>query len=390
MGFYSDYLNRGFSDAQLANERKKQLQRISRLRGNREIMVYAADLNKVNPQTSPLTTISYVDILSFSDQLANLTRPKLDLILETPGGSAEVAEDLVRQLRQKYDDIAVIVPGWAKSAGTLMAMAADEILMGPTSSLGPIDAQLFWQGKSFSADALLEGLNKIKKEVGKTLSLNKAYIPILQGISPGEIQGATNALKFSKTLVTDWLVSYKFKNWKKHSSSGSPVTDEERKERAERIADRLCNHGLWLTHGRSIKLNDLREMGLQINDYSEKPSLSEAITRYYTLLQMTFAGNIYKIYETPNSQILKFLQQKVQQINLPAQAAESGIVDMTCSKCKNKIKIQANFVSSVPLGDDCIPFPNNDKVKCPRCAEVTDISQVRKQIELQAKRPLVF
>lgn len=78
-----------------------------------------------------------------------------------------------------------------------MTMAADEILMGTASALGPIDAQLTWQGKVFSADALLEGLDKIKDEVAKTNILNKAYIPILQGISPGEIQSARNALKFA-------------------------------------------------------------------------------------------------------------------------------------------------------------------------------------------------
>ena len=83
-------------------------------------------------------------------------------------------------------------------------MAADEILMGTTSALGPIDVQLTWQGKRFSADAFLEGMNKIKKEVTETGILNKAYIPILQGISPGEIQSAVNALDFSKRLVTDW------------------------------------------------------------------------------------------------------------------------------------------------------------------------------------------
>ena len=93
--------------------------------------------------------MSNVDLLPISDQLANLKGTKLDLILETPGGAGEVAEDIVRMIRKKYDDVAVIVPGWAKSAGTIIAMAADEILMGPTSALGPIDARLSWQGKRF-------------------------------------------------------------------------------------------------------------------------------------------------------------------------------------------------------------------------------------------------
>ena len=90
---------------------------------------------------------------------------EVDIILETPGGSAEIAEDIMKLLRNRFSAIGVIVPGTAKSAGTIMAMAGDEILMGPSSSLGPIDAQVFHQGKVFSADAFLEGLDKIKREV---------------------------------------------------------------------------------------------------------------------------------------------------------------------------------------------------------------------------------
>ena len=240
MGTYSEYLDQPLAgNMELLNaERKKQLRQISKLRGDRDILLFAADLNK----ETPLISISYVDILPISDQLANLKGTKLDLILETPGGAGEVAEDIVRMIRKKYDDVAVIVPGWAKSAGTIIAMAADEILMGPTSALGPIDAQLSWQGKRFSADALLEGMNKIKEEVARTGVLNKTYIPILQGISPGELQSAANALDFAKKLVTLWLAEYKFKKWKEHSSTGQPVTDSDRSERAEEIADQLCHH----------------------------------------------------------------------------------------------------------------------------------------------------
>lgn len=183
MGFYTEYLDRQMSMEQLTAERKKQLALISQLRGNRDVLVVAADLNKMEGQIA----INYSDLLAVNDQLSVLKGDAIDLLLETPGGSGEVAEDIVRLLHQKYQEVAVIVPGYAKSAGTIIAMAGDEILMGPESALGPIDAQLMWQGKTFSADALLKGIEKIKEEIQRTGVLNKAYIPILQGISPGEI-----------------------------------------------------------------------------------------------------------------------------------------------------------------------------------------------------------
>ena len=87
----------------------------------------------------------------------------------------------------------MIVPGHAKSAGTIPAMAGDEILMGRASSLGPIDGQVQAAGgMRFSAGALLEGLEKIKSEGERAGSLTPAYIPILQNVSPGEIHDSKN------------------------------------------------------------------------------------------------------------------------------------------------------------------------------------------------------
>ncbi|MBP7751856.1 MAG: hypothetical protein KA323_14300, partial [Planctomycetes bacterium] len=140
---------------------------------------------------------------------------------------------------------------WAKSAGTIIAMAGDEILIEFASALGPIDAQMTWQGKVFSADALLKGMEKIKREVDATGTLNRAYIPMLQALSPGELESAKNALDFAKKLVSDWLVKYKFKNWRTHSRSGKTVTKAEKRARASEIAGKPCNHKKWLTHGRS-------------------------------------------------------------------------------------------------------------------------------------------
>lgn len=383
MGYYSEYLDRGLSAQQMAGERKKQLMRISKLRGGRDVLVYAADMDKSNTPPA-LLSIAYCDLVPFHDQLSNLNGSKLDLILETGGGSGEVAEDIVRSLHEKYDEVGVIVPGWAKSAGTIIAMAGDEILMEPASALGPIDAQMSWQGKVFSADALIEGMEKIKREVELTGTLNRAYIPMLQGISPGELQSAENALNFAQELVADWLVQYKFKYWTEHSSTGATVTATERAEKAREIAKNLCDHKRWLTHGRSIKIADLEEMGLLITDYSKDPKVGEAIRRYHTLLQMTFdSTNIYKVFETPSSQIVRFTAQAVP----PPQEMDAVVVQVACPKCKNSSKVQANLRKS-PLQPGHHRFPEDNKFKCPECGTEIDLADTRRQIELQSKRSL--
>jgi hypothetical protein len=391
VGVYTEYLDRNLGFTDLAGERKVQLGRISKLRDGRDVLVYASDLVKGQAPVS----INYADLLPINDQLANLKGERLDLILETPGGSGEVAEDIVRALRSQYDDVAVIVPGWAKSAGTIIAMSADEILMDATSGLGPIDAQILWQSKVFSADALLAGFKKIKEEVNATGVLNKAYIPILQGISPGELESAQNAQDFAKELVTNWLSQFKFKRWVKHASTGQIVTPEQKRARAEEIATQLRDHSRWLTHGRSIKLDDLRRMRLQVTDYGGIAELADAIRRYHTLLRMTFESNVYKVFETPVSQIYRYIVPAVQAGGPPERAErlppEARFVrfDLKCEKCGAVSRIQANLEAGQPVESGSLPFPPDNHFNCPNCRAEHDLSEIRRQIELQAKKPVV-
>jgi hypothetical protein len=391
VGVYSEYLNRGISFQEMEAERKAQLKRIGDLR-KRDVLVYAAN---VNPRMPAPISIEYADLLPINDQLANLNGSALDFVIETPGGSGEVAEDIVKLLRDKYDDVAAIVPGAAKSAGTIIVMAADDILMEPASALGPIDAQIQWQGKIFSAEALLEGIKAIQDEVTKTGQLNLAYLPILQQISPGEIQGAKNALNFAKELVRDWLATYKFKQWTTHSSTGQPVTEAEKHSRANDIAAVLANHTRWLTHGRSIKIPDLEAMGLKITDYSQSPDLMDAIRRYHTLLQMLFDSNCYKVIETAVGQIYRFTAPPVTAPvpglpgGLPAGTPAGALMDLTCQKCGHTMKLQARVDPNAPEEAGAMPWPENDKLKCPSCGTEHDLGDVRRQLEAQLGRPLV-
>jgi len=387
MGIYSEYLAKGMSPVELEGERKVQLQRISVLRGGRDVLVCAANMQR--PMKVPVS-ITMADLLPINDQLSNLKGEALDVILETPGGSGEAAEDIVKLLRSRYKKIGIIVPGTAKSAGTIIAMAADEILMEPASSLGPFDAQILWQGKVFSAGALLDQMEKIKQEVEATGRLNLAYVPILQGISPGELQHAQNALDFARDLVTDWLAKYKFANWATRETTGAEVTPEKRRERAKEIAVQLADHSRWKTHGRSIKIDDLVAMKLRITDYSQQPDLRDAITRYFTLLQMTFEANVYKIYETPSSQIMKLEKQEmaIGPPQLAPRQIQKAELAVLCKKCGTQITVHAPFTPNSPAPAGQIPFPADNKLNCPTCGTQHDLVQARKQLEQQVGRAI--
>ncbi len=383
MGIYVEYLNMDLDINGIEQERKKQLQKISQLRGGRDILVFAAGMQK----NSRLTMIAFDDVMYMKEILSDLQgTDKLDIILETPGGYAEYTEILVRMIRNKYSEVSFIVPGMAMSAGTIMAMSGDEILMENSSSLGPIDAQLNYQGKSFSADAFIEGLKKIKKEVSESGDLNKAFIPILQNISPGEIQNAENALSLSKTLVTNWLIKYKFKNWVTHRGDGSTVTPEERESQAAEIAGKLCEHSTWLSHGRSINIDDLRGMGLEITDYGENSDLCDAIRKFYVLLQRTFESNIYKIFETTTSQVYRFEKPVAQD----KKGNQSISIESKCGKCQTPSNIQLNLGGKAALKDKHLKYPENDIFQCPNCGAENNLKPIRLQLEQQFGNKSVF
>jgi hypothetical protein len=66
----------------------------------------------------------------------------LDVLLHSPGGHADLAFQMMKFFRRKAKRVNVIVPLGAKSAATLMCLAADSILMGQFSELGPLDVQI--------------------------------------------------------------------------------------------------------------------------------------------------------------------------------------------------------------------------------------------------------
>lgn len=344
---------------------------ISGLRGDRDVLVFASDFAKSG--TAPVA-IDDSDFLAAQDQLEDMNGNAVDIILETMGGYSEAVENIVDLIRSKYDQVGMVIPGHAKSAGTIFAMAGDEILMGDGSSLGPVDGQVQDNGKTFSADVFLEGFEEIKREMEETRNLSPVYIPVLQNISPGEIQNCKNVQAFSKHLVAKWLIKYKFKNWK--------VAEGKKSSKAKEIAISLGSQSKWFTHARSIKIDDLENLGLKIVDYRQNEKLNDAITRYYILLRMSFDSSpAYKIFETKKSQMYRFIGPVKPTPNSPS----SATVGVVCPHCRHKFKVQINLKEGMKLEEGVLPYPvATDAMPCPQCGERIDIKSIREQVEAQA------
>lgn len=97
------------------------------------------------------------------------TTPKdkpIMLILHTPGGMVLAAAQIAHALSQHPAKKVVVVPHYAMSGGTLIALAADEIWMDKAAALGPVDPQVPFEGTHIAAPSLV----KVAKEKGKEAS----------------------------------------------------------------------------------------------------------------------------------------------------------------------------------------------------------------------------
>jgi ATP-dependent protease ClpP protease subunit len=90
--------------------------------------------------------INHTDPDDLAEILSGIDGDEADIMIQTPGGNVDAAEKLISILRQKLTSWRVVVPSWAKSAGTVISMSAKEIVLGINSELCPIDPQWILQG----------------------------------------------------------------------------------------------------------------------------------------------------------------------------------------------------------------------------------------------------
>ncbi len=205
----------------------------------------------IAPMRTPLDSIIRDELESIKDK-----KKKLVLVLETDGGQIEVVERIADVIRHHYpDEVSVIVPDYAMSAGTVLAMIGDNIYMDYFSVLGPVDPQVRSRTKGDAFVPALGYLAKYNELIEKSANgrLSAAEIAfLLDKFDPAELHQFEQARALSIELLKKWLVSYKFKNWTKTRDRGIAVTLEMKEHRAEEIAAKLNDTTKWKTHSRGL------------------------------------------------------------------------------------------------------------------------------------------
>jgi ClpP class serine protease len=123
--------------------RRRLIARIERQRQSRVIaLVHRQEMMSL--LGFPITRFINIEDSEEVLRAVQLTDPRLpiDLILHTPGGLVLAAEQVANALIAHQAKVTVFVPHYAMSGGTLLALAADEVVMAPHAVLGPLDPQI--------------------------------------------------------------------------------------------------------------------------------------------------------------------------------------------------------------------------------------------------------
>lgn len=214
-------------------------------------------------------------------------------------------------------------------------------------------------------------------------------------ISPGEISGVYHALKYAEDLVVDWLVKYKFKNWIVTETRGVAVTEKMKLSRAQEIAKELTNHAKWRSHGRSIKIRDLEEIGLKVTRVENDDNLNDVVYRIQTVCRLLFSStNTYKIFATEKDKVFKSAAPMSTTQRIPIKQEPDVVeIETICPKCAKVYRLYAKFIDDPRVDENFkkkgdIAFPKDNKLKCD-CGFEIDLGGIRNEIEIKTGKKLI-
>lgn len=251
--------------------RRNMLTKLNTVTNRNVIIYYSGWLQK---QGAPNLTLNDDDKIGFMTVINKLDRSKgLDLLLHTPGGETAATESLVDYLHSMFGtDIRAIIPQLAMSAGTMIACACKELVMGKQSSLGPIDPQF----KGIPAHGVIEEFARAAREIQNDPSRIPVWQPIIAKYSPAFIGECEKAIDWSNQMTAEWLRHCMFK-------------DERRPNRKiSRIIMELGDHALTKSHARHLSMKKCQEIGLKVVSLEEDPALQDAVLSVHHACMLTF------------------------------------------------------------------------------------------------------
>jgi ClpP class serine protease len=250
--------------------RKKYIVELNKLTGRNVITYYSGWLHRPNELDS---IVNDKDKNAFMANIHGMDRSKgLDIILHTPGGDIAATESLVDYLHKMFgNNIRAIIPQLSMSAGTMMALSCNAIVMGKQSNLGPIDPQM----GGIACQAILDEFEQAKKEVSADPSSTGLWQVIIGKYHPTLLGECKNAIDWSEKLVGEWL--------ERNMCNG--------KGTAKKVLKEFSDHSTHKSHARHISMTQCQTIGLNILEMEKDNTFQDAILTIHHCYMHTFANS---------------------------------------------------------------------------------------------------
>lgn len=233
--------------------------------------------------------ITDLDMNGFMAVVHGVDRTKgLDLLLHTPGGGLEAARAIVEYLYKMFgQDIRAIVPHMAMSAGTMIACATKEILLGKHSCLGPTDPQI----RGYAAMGILAEVDRAIDEIKKEPMKQLVWQQVFAKYPPAFISDCERSVEGVRAMVRDWL------------EANMLAKEAEPRKCAEQIINKLMDYSGTTEHGHHFLMDKCKEIGLKIVAIEDDQDLQEDILSVHHAYMATFSRtNSFKVIDNSDGQ----------------------------------------------------------------------------------------
>lgn len=230
-----------------------------------------------------VTTAGIVDLLH------NVPHGKpIDLLLNSPGGDIDTAEKIITLIRKRAEaaPVRVVVPDFAKSAATLIALGANQVVMSHTSELGPIDPQVELTGINgvktiHSAQNYVDSYDKHAKRLREEPGDPVARL-MLDMLDPVVLEKLKRIMKRSTVIASALLQTAMIKDVKE----------------ADEAAGKLADTTRWHSHGQMIGHEQCTKIGLKVTHLNPKSDVWERIWRLYCLQLAALQEDHHTLFES--------------------------------------------------------------------------------------------
>lgn len=232
-------------------ETRKELYSEIEEKRNRPLVAY---ITSIRPNASASMASDAIQGIIKQVQIIPAERKDVDFLLVSNGGDPITSLRIISILRERFRRVSVLIPYVAYSAATVLSLGADEIIMHPFSSLGPVDPQITVESKNkpntrinFSTEDLSSYIDFLKTDVGISDQehLISAFNSLTAEIGPQEIGFSKRSQQLSLSLSQKMLEEH--------------MTD---KNKAKTIAKSLMSS--YYHHGYAVSRKEAKKIGLPI------------------------------------------------------------------------------------------------------------------------------